>query len=100
MPQSTGMGLNEDHDPTTVEEFILDTFRYEQTTTGESRMTPQLIKRRWNDEMETGDVPGMSKQNINNGLNRLTAAGWVERVEQGLYELVDDPREERGDGDD
>jgi hypothetical protein len=88
------MGLNEDHEPTSVEKWILAAFKYEHQHTGERRMTPKLIKRRWNDDMPDDDTPGMSKQNINNGLNRLTAAGWVERVEDGLYEFVDDPRDD------
>jgi len=39
-----------------------------------------------------------TKQTIHNRLNVLVAAGHVEKVIDGLYELADDPREEDGDG--
>jgi DNA-binding IclR family transcriptional regulator len=40
------------------------------------------------------DWTGLSKQTIHNRLNVLVAAGHVEKVhESGLYELVEDPRE-------
>ncbi|UHH25876.1 winged helix-turn-helix domain-containing protein [Halobacterium noricense] len=39
------------------------------------------------------DCTGLSKQTIHNRLNVLVVGGHVEKVhESGLYELVDDPR--------
>jgi len=41
------------------------------------------------------DLTELSKQTIHNRLNVLVAAGHVEKIHtSGLYELVDDPREE------
>lgn len=43
------------------------------------------------------DETALSKQTIHGRLNVLVAAGHVEKVhDSGLYELVDDPREEGG----
>jgi DNA-binding IclR family transcriptional regulator len=56
------------------------------------------------DELENGrctpaalvEWTGLSKQTIHARLNVLAAAGHVEKVhESGLYELIDDPREEQ-----
>jgi uncharacterized membrane protein len=42
------------------------------------------------------DWSGLSKQTVHSRLNTLVAAGHVEKVhESGLYELIDDPREEQ-----
>lgn len=35
-----------------------------------------------------------SRQNVTNRLGRLTEHGYVRKLHAGLYELVDDPREE------
>jgi predicted transcriptional regulator len=35
----------------------------------------------------------MRRQNINRELRDLVAAGWIEKVNRGLYRFVDDPRE-------
>jgi len=41
------------------------------------------------------DITGFSKPTIHSRLNVLVAAGHVEKIHpSGLYELVDDPREE------
>jgi uncharacterized membrane protein len=51
----------------------------------EGRATPAALK----------DWTGLSGQTIHNRLGRLVAAAHVEKVhDSGLYELVDDPREE------
>lgn len=50
----------------------------------EGRATPAALK----------DWTGLSGQTIHNRIGRLLAAGHVEKVhESGLYELVDDPRD-------
>lgn len=68
--------INEQYSPSDNEEEILDLLH-------EGRVTPNLIK-------EQSDL---NDQQINYGLNQLIAAGWVEKVTTGLYELVEDPRE-------
>lgn len=68
--------VNEDYEPSELDEEILEIAK-------EGRVTPYLLRQ------ETGK----SKQIINNRLNRLTAAGWMQKVTKGLYEFVEDPRE-------
>lgn len=81
--------VNEDHDPGDAEERVLEVFEREQQTYGESRMSPGLIRERIR---ETGGIE--SKQNVNYALRQLTAAGWVRKVASGLYEFVEDPRDD------
>lgn len=68
--------VNEDYEPNDNEEYILDVLQ-------EGRATPKYLKER----------TGLNDQQINYGLNQLMAAGWVEKVTTGLYELVVDPRD-------
>jgi DNA-binding IclR family transcriptional regulator len=35
---------------------------------------------------------GLNKQQVNYALNQLTAAGWIEKLTEGLYEFSTDPR--------
>ena len=35
---------------------------------------------------------GLNKQQVNYALNQLIAAGWIKKPTEGLYELVEDPR--------
>lgn len=93
MPATTGMTVNEEHTPTAAEEAVLNTFKHERETRGSSRMTPKLIRERSVDEVMMGDGDGHSKQTVNYALKQLTAAGWVEKEADGLYEFVEDPRE-------
>lgn len=67
--------VNRDYQPSPREEQVLDVLK-------DGRATPKLIK----------DHTGLSDQQINYAVNQLQAAGWVERVSTGLYELVEDPR--------
>jgi len=80
--------VNEDHIPGDAEEQVLGAFKHDRETYGESRMSPGLIRER----LEEIDG-GASKQNVNYALSQLTAAGWVEKIADGLYEFVEDPRE-------
>lgn len=50
----------------------------------EGRATPKLLKER----------TGLNDQQINYALNQLIAAGWVQKITTGLYELRGDPRED------
>lgn len=81
------MTVNEDHAPSEAQEAVLRAFKHDMETFGESRMTPQLIRRRL-DELGSDQ----SKQNVNYALSTLTAAGWVRKIADGLYEFVEDPR--------
>ncbi len=36
---------------------------------------------------------GLEKSKLEYALRRLDDAGWIDRPAEGLYELVDDPRE-------
>lgn len=94
VPTTAGMTVNEEHTPTGAEEAVLNTFKHERQTRGSSRMTPKLIRERFADEVMMGDGDGHSKQTVNYALRQLTAAGWVEKLSDGLYELVEDPRED------
>jgi hypothetical protein len=80
--------VNEDHSPGEAEERVLRAFKHDRDELGESRMSPGLIR----DRLEEIDE-GAMKQNVNYALRQLTAAGWVKKVADGLYEFVDDPRE-------
>lgn len=74
----TKIMVNEDYDPSENEEDILELLH-------EGRVTPKLIK----------DETGLNDQQVNYALNQLMAAGWVEKVTTGLYELTEDPRENK-----
>ena len=67
--------MNEDYAPSDKEEQILVLLK-------DGRVTPKLIKEETN----------LNDQQVNYALNQLIAAGWVERITTGLYELIDDPR--------
>jgi DNA-binding IclR family transcriptional regulator len=77
------MTVNDAHEPGAAEERVLDAFKAERQETGESRMSPSMIRDRVDD----------SKQTINYALSQLTAAGWIEKKGHSVYEFVDDPRE-------
>lgn len=70
--------VNENFDPTGQQERVLDVFRREH------RANPLRVR----------DVTGMEKQRVNDALGSLVDAGWVKRVNRGLYEFVEDPRED------
>jgi hypothetical protein len=69
--------VNEDYEPDAVEDTVIAVLRDAE------RANPYLIRER------AGDL---SKQQINNALRNLTAAGWVRKVTRGLYDYVEDPR--------
>jgi len=69
--------VNEDYDPDSVEDAVIDVLRREQ------RANPYLIREQ---------TDGITKQAINNALRNLCAAGWVSKVTRGLYDYVEDPR--------
>lgn len=69
--------VNESFEPTERQESILSVFKEEH------RANPMRVR----------DVTGLEKQRVNEDLGSLVDAGWVRRVNRGLYEFVDDPRE-------
>lgn len=69
--------VNRDYDPTDRDEQIIHVLK-------DGRANPLLLR----------EETGLEKQRVNESLQRLTSAGWVRKVTRGLYELVDDPREE------
>jgi predicted transcriptional regulator of viral defense system len=69
--------VNEEYDPTENDEKVLNVLKG-------GRANPLHIR----------EESGLAKQRVNESLERLRSAGWVQKVTRGLYELVDDPREE------
>jgi predicted transcriptional regulator of viral defense system len=56
----------------------------------EVRANPFLVRERLDGEVR--------KEYVNNYLDNLRRAGWVEKVTRGLYEFKEDPREAENDG--
>ena len=69
--------VNEDYDPPKNQEWVIEVLE-------EGRANPKLLK----------DRTGLNDQQVNYALNQLIAAGWVEKVTTGLYELNLDPRDD------
>lgn len=67
--------VNEGYTPSDNEEMILLLLE-------DGRVTPKLVK----------EEIGLNDQEVNYALTKLIAAGWVQKVTTGLYELVEDPR--------
>ena len=77
--------VNENYEPSEKDERVLEALkngREEGRPWG--RANPRWII----------DQTDLDKGNVEFCLRNLTSAGWVQRVARGLYELVDDPREE------
>jgi hypothetical protein len=76
--------VNEGYNPAENEEAILDVMK-EGRGTGEpwGRVNPLFLR----------EQTGLNKQQVNYALNQLIAAGWVQKLTDGLYELVADPRD-------
>jgi len=70
--------VNENYEPTDAEDDVLEVLR------DEWRANPYLIRERTD----------FGKGTVNTALSNLTSAGWVDKVTRGLYEFVDDPRED------
>lgn len=74
---STTTVVNERFEPTDRQERVLDVLK------DEYRVNPLRVR----------VVTDISKQRVNDELGSLVDAGWIRRVNQGLYEYVEDPRE-------
>lgn len=70
--------VNREFEPEENDERILEVLKHED------RANPYLIR----------EQTQLGKGEINTSLVRLTSAGWVRKVTRGLYEFVDDPRQE------
>ena len=70
--------VNESHEPTDDEDAVV------RLLAEERRANPYLIR----------EETGLAKQNVNEALKQLQAAGWVEKRTRGLYDFVADPRED------
>jgi DNA-binding IclR family transcriptional regulator len=76
--------VNEKYSPGENEEAILSVLKKGRDTGNPwGRANPLFLR----------EQTGLNKQQINYALNQLTAAGWVEKQTEGLYQLVEDPRD-------
>ena len=67
---------NENFEPTENQEAVLEVLEEEH------RVNPLRVR----------NETGLEKQRVNDALGSLVDAGWIRRVNRGLYEFVDDPR--------
>ncbi len=65
--------VNEDYEPNSRDVQVLDVLH-------EGRANPKWIR----------EETGLKKQRVNDALERLQNAGWVNKLTRGLYELDDD----------
>lgn len=77
--------VNEHYEPTEGEEKILNVLKQgRETGTPWGRANPLYIR----------EQTGIEKGNVEYYLRQLTAAGWVQKLTNGLYEFKEDPRED------
>jgi DNA-binding IclR family transcriptional regulator len=77
--------VNESFEPDERQEAILEVLKE-----GREERTPWGYANPKRLSEETGE----RKQYINRALSGLVDAGWVEKVNRGLYKFVEDPRDE------
>jgi hypothetical protein len=78
--------VNEDYEPNSREESVLEQFkRGRDSGTPWGRVNPLYVRE--NSELDKGQVEY--------ALRNLKNAGWIKQLNQGgLYELVEDPRDQ------
>lgn len=77
--------VNESYEPGSREEQILDLLKEGRESNNPwGRVNPKYVTER----------TGMRRQYVSRALGSLEDAGWVRKLATGLYEFVDDPREE------
>lgn len=77
--------LNENFEPSEDCEQVLDVFKQgRETRRPWGRANPRYVI----------DETGLEKPNVEYYLRSLNNAGWIRKVARGLYEFVDDPRED------
>ena len=78
--------VNEQYEPTENDELVLRAFKKGRDTDDPwGRANPRWLI----------DETGLEKGNVEFSLRSLHNAGWIQRVSRGLYEFVDDPREDK-----
>ncbi len=77
--------VNENYEPSANDELVLEALK-EGREEGHpwGRGNPRWLI----------DETGLEKGNVEFSLRSLRDAGWVERIARGLYEFVEDPRED------
>lgn len=77
--------VNENYEPSEKDELVLEVLK-DGRDRGEpwGRANPRYLI----------DETGLEKSNVEFALRSLTSAGWITRISRGLYEFVEDPREE------
>ncbi|MCQ4334431.1 MarR family transcriptional regulator [Natronomonas sp. F2-12] len=80
----TSKMVNENFEPNERQEAILDVLKENRE---EEQPWGYANPKRLEEEL------GIRRQYINRALNGLVDAGWVEKVNRGLYRFVADPRE-------
>lgn len=68
--------VNEKFQPTPQQRTVLEVLK------DEHRVNPLRVR----------DETGLEKQRVNDALGSLVDAGWARRVNRGLYEFIEDPR--------
>ena len=77
--------VNEHYSPSEGEEQVLALLKEGRNDSDPwGRVTPLYVR----------EETGIEKGNVEYYLRQLTTAGWVRRLTSGLYEFVEDPREE------
>jgi hypothetical protein len=77
--------VNERFQPTDEGEAVLDVFKRDRDADGPwGRANPRYVI----------DDTGLEKQVVEYQLRRFRDAGWIRKIARGLYEFVEDPREE------
>ena len=77
--------VNENYEPTEKDELVLDALKAGRDVGDPwGRANPTWLI----------DETGLDKGNVEFCLRSLRSAGWVRRAARGLYEYVDDPRED------
>lgn len=85
MATNSQLVVNESYEPTVKDEQVLSALK-EGRNSGDpwGRANPRWLI----------DQTELEKSNVEFSLRSLSNAGWIKRVSRGLYEFVDDPREE------
>jgi len=85
MATNSQLVVNESYEPTAKDEQVLSALK-EGRNSGDpwGRANPRWLI----------DQTELDKSNVEFSLRSLSNAGWIKRVSRGLYEFVDDPREE------
>jgi DNA-binding transcriptional ArsR family regulator len=82
--------VNDDYQPSEAGEKVLSVFKSGRENSGPwGRANPRYLI----------DRTDLSKSNVEYQLRRLNDAGWIDKVARGLYEYVEDPREQQSPSD-